>query len=267
MPRAKPFKTGAAPTWHLVGDSHVEAVRHAAALGLLEHGCAATVVGGATAVGLRNPNSATDAIGAFRRALLPARDGVVPVIHLGEVDCGFVIWYRADKHGESVESQFDRSVAAYMGFVDELLDGGYGTVVVTGASIPTIRDGQDWGEVANARREVTATLRQRTDLTFRYNERLSSEASKRGLPLVDLAGQMADPATGVISDAYRHPNPTDHHADPDKTAPLWAAGLNAAGRTIAARSGRLPARVAFGRRWRSLTQWMRRGAGGASDAL
>lgn len=88
--------------WHIVGDSHLRGIRRAAERGLIKRGCVFTQVPGATAVGLRNPNSTTNALETFRAALLPRRN-VIPVIHLGEVDCGFVIWYRAEKYGESLE--------------------------------------------------------------------------------------------------------------------------------------------------------------------
>lgn len=185
-----------------------------------------TEVGGATAVGLRNPNSLTDAIGKFAEALLPASSSDIPVIQLGEVDCGFVIWYRAKKYGESVASQLDQSVRAYFEFVDALIQGGYSTVVVTGAVLPTIRDGQDWGDVANARREITAKLSERTELTLAYNAMLRSRAKRRSIPYVEITDSVFDKDTGVVSDRFRHPDPRDHHLDPDEAGKLWAHELN-----------------------------------------
>ncbi len=41
-------------------------------------------------MGLRNPNSLTDAIGHFEKALLPPAAGTIPIILLGEVDCGLL---------------------------------------------------------------------------------------------------------------------------------------------------------------------------------
>ncbi|MEG3176389.1 hypothetical protein U1872_09120 [Sphingomonas sp. RB3P16] len=212
--------------WRVVGDSHADAIRFAAEAGMLARACQVTVVAGATAVGLRNPNSKTDAIAIFRETLLPLRRAVIPVIQLGEVDCGFVIWYRATKNAEPVEDQLEAAVAGYFSFVDELLDKGYPTVVVTGAVPPTIRDGQAWGDVANARREVTASLLERTRLTQRYNERLRQEATSRGLCYVDLLDSVLNAQTGVLDDKWRHPDPTDHHLDPAQVSILWADRLN-----------------------------------------
>lgn len=212
--------------WLVVGDSHADALRHAADAGLLLRPCEVIVVAGATAVGLRNPNSKTDAISIFRETLLPVRPRSIPVIQLGEVDCGFVIWYRAAKYGEPVEDQLEQAIAAYFEFVDVLLDSGYPTVVITGAVPPTIRDGQAWSDVANARREVTASLFERTRLTQRYNERLREEAMARDLRYVDLLDSVLNAETGVLDDKWRHPDPTDHHLDPEQASVLWADRLN-----------------------------------------
>ncbi len=217
--------------WHIVGDSHIKSIRKAAQMGLLDWAAGMQVVEGATAVGLRNPNSVTDALNIFRSALIPAAPKTIPVIQLGEVDCGFVIWYRAMKYRESVSAQMAESLAAYFEFVDELLADGYENVVVTSPILPTIRDGQDWGDVANARREVTATLRDRTCLTIEYAEGLRRGAAARGQPFIDFSGDLLDPATGVLNEAFRHPNPADHHLHPAKSAQLWASHLNRLSRT------------------------------------
>jgi hypothetical protein len=215
------------PHWHIIGDSHVGSFQLAARRGLLTRPAIFTRVAGATAVGLRNPNSKTDALGVFRRALTPYNKNKIPVIHLGEVDCGFVIWYRAQKYGESIDTQFAQSVDALLAFVDDLRGMGYDRIVLTGATLPTILDGQDWGDVANARREVTSTLTERTDLTLRYNARLREGTIARGLPFLDLTDDVLDPRTGLVSEAFRHPDPTDHHLNPEKVGPLWANALNA----------------------------------------
>jgi len=212
--------------WHIVGDSHVSAFRNASHRGLIDYPCKITDVGGATAVGLRNPNSLTDAIGHFKKALLPPAVGTIPVIQIGEVDCGFVIWYRSARYNESVAIQLEQAVAAYFAFVNTLIASGHNAIVISGATLPTIMDGQDWSEIANARREVTATLVQRTDLTLLYNEKLRVGAEVRGLPFIDIAHYVLDTKTHTISDFFRHPDLADHHLDPDKAGALWATELN-----------------------------------------
>lgn len=214
------------PHWHVVGDSHVDAFSFANARGLVDLPMMCTMIGGATAVGLRNPNSLTNAVKIFTNALLPFNDKKIPVIQLGEVDCGFVIWYRSKKYNESVDTQFKQSIAAYLEFVTHLRNAGYKTIVMTSATLPTILDGYQWGDVANARREVTATLRERTDMTLRYNECLKAAANAWGLPFIDVTGDILDPRTRLVSEEFRNPDPSNHHLDPAKFGPLLADALN-----------------------------------------
>jgi hypothetical protein len=212
--------------WLVFGDSHIEPFRWASANGLINRPCDFIEVAGATAVGLRNPNSATNALRIYAQLLLPPQSGVIPVMQLGEVDCGFVIWWRAIKLGESPQAQLEASVAAHTTFVDRLLTEGYRSVVLTGATLPTILDGQNWGEVANKRRDVTASLVQRTQLTVAYNRRLREAAERRGLPYIDIGPSVIDPATGVIASHYRNRNPINHHLHSERAGKLWATALN-----------------------------------------
>lgn len=213
-------------SWYFIGDSHVQAFETAATLGLLRRPSRFLIVPGATAVGLRNPESHTQAIAHFREALLPALPDVVPVIQLGEVDCGFVIWWRAQTLGESVEAQLAASIEAYACFIDTLIDAGYRRVVVTGAVPPTIPDGHRQGAVARARHTVTASLRDRTELTMRYNRLLAAEAARRRISYTDISAHVLDAGTGLIADAYRSPNPRDHHLHPIQGAYAWAEAIN-----------------------------------------
>ncbi|MEO6634069.1 MAG: hypothetical protein ABIN41_00500 [Devosia sp.] len=169
----------------------------------------------------------TDAVGTFTRELLPPLAGTVPVIHLGEVDCGFVIWWRAAKYGEPVDHQLKVAIEAQLAFVDTLLSAGYSTVVLTAPSPPTIREGIDWGDVANLRREVNVPLKQRTALALEYAQRIGEGAALRGLPYIDFLSITLDPSTGVLLDDFRHPDPRDHHLHPDRMATVWAGALNA----------------------------------------
>ena len=212
-----------------LGDSHITYFRSAAERGLFgSRAISVCEVGGATAVGLRNPNSATNALQIFRQALGQLEPGTILVLHLGEVDCGFVIWYRAQKYGEPVERQVEESLDAYFSFVDDARAAGFSRII-TGATLPTIRDDQDWGEVANARREVTASLRQRTELTLSYNRELHRRAEARGLAYIDITEEALDPATGLVREAFRHSDPCNHHLDESLVGFLWASRFSQCG--------------------------------------
>ncbi|WP_345546126.1 hypothetical protein [Microbacterium jejuense] len=229
-----------APSLLYLGDSHVRYFAKAAAFDLLHPYVTDGIeVGGATAVGMRNPNSKTDAIGRFRKWVVDKdRDSVV-VVHLGEVDCGYVIWYRADRYDEPVEIQMRESIGAYFEFVDELRQHGFTRIIITGATLPTITDDDQLGEVVVARSSIAATMAERTALTLEYNRLLAQGAVARGLAFVDIAEDVLDPTTGVVHTKMRNPNPADHHMNVAVAAAYWARRLTPElGRITSARERR-----------------------------
>lgn len=209
------------------GDSHLEALKFAWDLRLLGVDRAIfCIVPGATAVGLRNPNSVTNALEIYQAAAKENGDATHALIHLGEVDCGFVIWWRSMKFGESVERQVDCSIQAYGKFVADLYRLGLSRVCITGASLPTIRDQAEFGEVANMRREVSVSLAERTALTLDYNERLRELARETGSEYFDLSGGTMNRDERVVSDHFRSGDPCDHHLDVGRAVGVWAYACN-----------------------------------------
>ena len=81
----------------VIGDSHVDIFKHKDLRRqfnkLFFNVCS---VGGATVSGLVNPNSTTQALPRFRKAIKSSK-AKTTIVNLGEVDTGFVIWYRAQK--------------------------------------------------------------------------------------------------------------------------------------------------------------------------
>lgn len=212
----------------VLGDSHLEALHFAADLGILNVGSHHfSIVPGATAVGLRNPNSLTDAINIFKSSLLTQPIDSHVIIHLGEVDCGFVIWWRAQKYGESVEKQYRESIDAYRYFLNQVLESGFTKICVAGASLPTIHDGVELGDVTNKRAEISVGIKARTELTLRYNYGLNELANKLGISYFDITDAVLDQSSKVVHDFFRNPDPCDHHLDKLKTVGIWASKCNA----------------------------------------
>lgn len=210
-----------------LGDSHLDALKFAADLNLLAvDEVSFCIVPGATAVGMRNPNSITNALTQFRMAASSVQDATHVLIHLGEVDCGFVMWWRQQKYGESIEHQMHESLAAYCDFIIELQSMGFSRICITGASLPTIRDGVDFGEVANKRAEITVSLEDRTRLTQMYNDELLDISKEHSLSYFDISAAIVDKVSGVISDYFRSPDPLDHHLDKMKVVSLWSLACN-----------------------------------------
>lgn len=214
---------------HCVGDSHIESFAYLAKEYLLPRTCIQfCIVQGATTMGLANPHSQTQALPIFMEYLdkVGAADHVV--FCLGEVDCGFVIWYRAEKYGTPIKSQFDLSLANYFDLIDAYLNrGNTGRIMVCSTPLPSIPDSAAVsGEVANKRLSICASLKQRTDLTIDYNDRLREFCKSRGIGFLDLLRDTLDKDTGVVSQRFLNKNPLDHHLEPEQIAKLIVPQLN-----------------------------------------
>jgi hypothetical protein len=125
---------------------------------------------GATASGVLNPSSKTGSLERFTAQLDRARSWQQIALQLGEVDCGFLIWRRADRFGLSVEEQLEQTLDSYARFITTVADRRFARVIVLSVPLPTIRDYPSaLGEVANLRKTVTASQAERTQLTLRFN--------------------------------------------------------------------------------------------------
>jgi hypothetical protein len=179
-----------------------------------------TVIG-ATASGLENPNSKTKAYPIFRKAIKQSTAKQV-IIMLGEVDTGFVIWYRAQKYRESVAAMMDKAIASYSGFLAELkmrFD-----VVCISAPLPTIQDGNDWGDIANARREVTASQVERTALTLEFNRVMQGFCMQNGIRYIML-DDLSLGDGGIVKADLLNSDSSNHHYDQDQYSRLLVEGL------------------------------------------
>lgn len=214
---------------HCIGDSHVQSFEYLALEYLLPRtDMRFCVVQGATNLGLANPHSQTQAMPIFMNYLNAVSPNDHVIFCLGEVDCGFVIWYRADKHGTPVREQFELSLANYFGLIETCLGKVPSiNIVVSSVPLPTIPDHQlVAGEVANKRLGLRASQKERTELTIEYNDRLDEFCKKRGIHYLDLQGETLNKQTGVVSDDFLNRNPLDHHLDPENLAQLIVPKLH-----------------------------------------
>lgn len=179
-----------------------------------------TVIG-ATASGLENPNSTTKAYPIFRKAIKQSTAKQV-IIMLGEVDTGFVIWYRAQKYQESIAAMMDKAIASYSVFLAELKM--HFEVVCISTPLPTIQDGNDWGDIANARREVTASQVERTALTLEFNRTMQGFCMKNGIRYVML-DDLSLGEHGIVKADLLNRDCNDHHYDSDQYSRLLVEGL------------------------------------------
>jgi len=208
----------------VLGDSHAGVFRHPRlASAFPEFAFQVVQVHGSTASGLENPNdSRTQAYPTFRRAIESTAAQRV-IVSLGEVDTGFVIWYRSFKYRESLFAMLDRAVGAYTRFLAEVEDH-FETACIS-APLPTIRDGIAWGEVANLRRTVRAPQLARTALTLEFNRRVRAFCRSRAITFLDLDAASLG-ADGLVRGELRNSNPADHHYEPSRHADLLRPPLS-----------------------------------------
>jgi hypothetical protein len=183
-------------------------------------------VAGATARGLANPNSKTNAVRRYRAALRTVPRSRKCVVMLGEVDCGFLVWYRSAAHATPVEYELERSVNAHTRFLDEMLVSGRRRLCVVSAPLPTADDYPMWSGLTNERRAVRAGIRERTDATIAYNGQLRDWADSNGCAFLDLDLATLDRSTGIIRDRFRNPSEREHHLHPELMAGLVAEEMS-----------------------------------------
>lgn len=170
------------------------------------------VVHGATASGLSNPNSKTKALTIFEDYIKnKVKKNDYVVFQLGEVDCGFTIWYRAEKHNISVEEQTDLAIKNYGSLLQKARAINGNKTIICSAVLPTIQDNSPLGEVANLRKEVKASIIDRTRLTLDFNTRLKNYAKKYNLGFLDLDKKLFDNKTKTLYSSFLHEDPTNHH--------------------------------------------------------
>lgn len=214
-------------TIHCLGDSHTDYIKHVAHFGFWY----ATrfefciVWGGATAMGILNTHSKTNAFNIFSKYLENVKPTDFIFLSLGEVDCRFVIWYRAIKYQTSVEEQFNTSLNNHLGFIKKILSEGKRNIIIPCVPLSTVQDEQYWGGIANVRRELKVPLKERTDLTIRYNEKLRAFCRDNHLYFLDFEKEILDPQTGVVKREFLTKDPFDNHLLSRKISPILARKL------------------------------------------
>lgn len=184
---------------------------------------------GATAQGAVNPESKTKALSKFRNKIkrIDSNNYDYIAIMLGEVDCGFVIWYRSEKYSIPVEEQLKLSTNNLFEFIQDevLLKFKPKQVVVMGSVLPTIKDGQDWGEIAHLRSSIKATQLERTDLTLKYNDILKETSGTLGFKYIDITKDTINKNTHLIDDVYLNEDKNNHHLPFNKVWKFWIDSL------------------------------------------
>jgi len=183
------------------------------------------VVGGATAQGSVNPNSITNALNIFTEKLnnIKPHDFEYIIINLGEVDCGFLIWYRKDKYNISVESQLKTTTDNLFNFINLKILPNFESskIIINGSVLPTIKDNTDKNYLTGARSVVKTSQIDRTMLTIKYNNMLKNYSFVNGYNYMDITDPILDNETKVVKTEFLNKNIYDHHLDNENTYNLW----------------------------------------------
>lgn len=200
--------------YYVFGDSHTEVFEYMSKMRMIPFKYFyVNKIGGATAQGMRNPNSRTNAMEIFLEEIQKLNKKSKLIFLIGEVDTGFVIWYRANKYNENIQIQLNQSVEHYFQFIDNVISLGYKKIIIMSAPLPTIEDNQNWGEVANARKDIKASKRERTVLTLEYNALIKEKSFERNLVFLNTDDYLLDTKTNVIKEKFKNKDPNNHHLD------------------------------------------------------
>jgi hypothetical protein len=201
----------------VLGDSHAEIFDNILFSDLFsKYTVTNCFVPGATVSGLSNPNSRTQALPIFEAEYRKTRPDYT-IFLLGEVDTGFVLWYQADKYNMSVRFLLGKMLENYKKLVISTL--GADNTIIISAPLPTIKDGQFWGAVANARKEVNVSQKERTDLTLEFNRLMSEWAFNHEINFINLDGaSLGD--NSLVSETLINSDHCDHHYEKDAYARL-----------------------------------------------
>jgi len=183
-------------------------------------------VDGATSQGVNNPNSKTCALTKFKEIISLYSSSDYIMISLGEVDCGFAIWYYADHYNVSIEEQLNRSLKSYEDFLlSEVIPVFGNRVILMGSVLPTIEDQTDKRLLVGARSKVETGIVERTSLTIRYNLELEKISASLNLFYIDITRNIYDTVSKKILPLYKHKNPYNHHLDNERSSNLWIQKL------------------------------------------
>lgn len=210
----------------VIGDSHGGIFEYCFDRGLLSpHWLNCEIVAGATAYGLNNDHAATGAWHKFSAALERFSRFDVVVIVLGECDCSYALWKKAESCSIVPTKLIAHSLRGISRLVAKISSSPcVRRIILVGACLPSIEDRMASSQENVLRREIAATQRERTNLVLEYNRRLAGLAEELGVKYFDLTDETMDKQTGLLSRSYAA-GPDDHHLSHSASGLLWTKAL------------------------------------------
>lgn len=183
------------------------------------------VVHGATARGSINPNTKTNSLNIFTKCLKKYKADKL-IVMLGEVDCGYLIWYKNKYEGKTIKSQLNDSISKLFEFLKIHVEEYYykKDIIVLGAPPPTIKDNTEKKFLKGARKSIDTPIEKRTKLTIEYNQLLKEISHTKGYEYIDINENVMEGLN--VKDKYLSNDPYDHHLNPETTIDIWVDKLN-----------------------------------------
>lgn len=163
---------------------------------------------GATISGIENPNSKTNAMNIFFDRLAK-RDFDKIIIQLGEVDIGFVMWFKSQRDKMPIETYFAITLNQYQKFIKIIFD--YcKEILIVSVPLPTIKDGETLGKVSNQRSNIVASQLERTEKTLLFNRKMKEFCIEQKIGFLDL-DLLSLGEDGLVDEFLLNKNKADHH--------------------------------------------------------
>lgn len=166
-------------------------------------------IGGATASGLENPNSVTNTFKIFDFFHRYITHDDIAIFQLGEVDTGFVIWWRSQKYQESVDLMLDQAVENYCKWIEKFMC--RTQVCVVSCPLPTINENDEAGDIAKLRSAIRVPQVDRTKLALEFNSRIRKFCIQNDVSFISLDDESMNSSTGLVKTELLNSDKNDHH--------------------------------------------------------
>jgi|GEM_PF-6201173 len=169
---------------------------------------------GATALGMVNPNSRTNALGIIQERLRFIPLDAFVLFNLGVVDTSLVIWWQRQELGLPISTQFEKSLLNYTSFILQAREQGRRNILVSNLTLEILKDEYRKGVTNNHRKDIQATCYQMHDLARKYNARLRVFCRDNDLIFIDFEEDSWDVQNLEVKAACRPHDPYDFHLAP-----------------------------------------------------
>jgi hypothetical protein len=200
-----------------IGDSHTNIFTNKNIKNALR-GKTSTVlsVNGATARGIQNPDSKTNARKLFIRLLTLANRKSPIIIGLGEVDCGFLVWYKSKRNKTSAQSELIKSIENYKRFLLRIkIKMGFNNLIVYNVVLPSVKKYDPIIYKWSPRKNIHIGIKKRTGITQHFNKEIKKFCNMNNIKFIDLDKYLLNKKTGIINEKFVNKKTNDHHLNPE----------------------------------------------------